>query len=511
MKPESEGTFRVHDSTRWDARLAVTTNGNNVVAHAGAATLRLTADRAGLTKALSDTLHREDFTPDHDRGRVLVDAAVMMADGGNTLRAIDVLRHHSDLLGAVASPATLCRALGEIDAACLEDLDAARARVRQRVWNLIVARHGRIPPAEVPTGDLGEQIVLRVDAHFIDATSNKELAQRLRGRFGHHPIAVFCDNTRECLAVQLRRGGAGANDADDHIRVLTRAITQIPPRWRRNLLITVDGAGATHKLLDWIVSLNRPASGEDPGMRVEYSVGWPVDAHTGRAIALLPAGDWTPMLATDGAPGIPATLDTESGPDTAGEVAEITALLPHLHTWPDEHRVFVRRVKPLRDTTPKPLTGVDQLELDLQMAAAGWRYEAFATNHNIPPTPTETGEQITAWLDGRHRVHARVEDHFRWGNDTGAKRMPSKKFAVNTAWYYVQGIAADLIAWLKLLACSGHLARAEPRTLQFQVFHTPATLTRGARRRWLNLPPDWPWSTHIQAIFNLLFALPVPT
>jgi len=88
---------------------------------------------------------------------------------------------------------------------------------------------------------------------------------------------------------------------------------------------------------------------------------------------------------------------------------------------------------------------------------------------------------------------------------------PEKKLAVNAAWYYLQGIAADLIAWLKLLGCSGHLARAEPRTLQFQVFHTPATLTRGGRRRWLNLPPDWPWSTHIQAIFDLLFALPVPT
>ena len=40
MEPKQEGTFRVHDSTRWDTRLAVTTNGNNVIAHAGAATLR---------------------------------------------------------------------------------------------------------------------------------------------------------------------------------------------------------------------------------------------------------------------------------------------------------------------------------------------------------------------------------------------------------------------------------------------------------------------------------------
>ena len=501
----------MHDSTRWSRRLTITANGDGVVAHAGAAVLRLTADRTGLTAALSHTLYRDDFTPGHDRGRVITDAAVMMAEGGNTMRAIDVLRHQEDLLGQVASPATLSRALTEIDTRRLEDIDTARAAVRARVWALISARHGRIPPALVPTGDLGDTIVLRVDAHFIDTVSRKEHAGRLRGRYGHHPIAVVCDNTGECLADQLRGGAAGANDAGDHIALLSRAIAQIPPRWRRNLLITADGAGATHKFLAWITALNRPPAGDDPGMRVEYTVGWPVDKHTGRAIALLPPQAWTAMLAADGAPGTPATLDTESGPDTVGQVAEITHLLHHLATWPPGLRVFVRRVKPLRDTTPKPLTGVDQLELDLQQHAAGWRYEAFATNHDIPPTEQETPQHITAWLDGRHRVHARVEDHFKHGNTTGAKRLPSKKFAVNAAWYRTQAIAADLIAWLQLLACTGHLTRAEPKTLQYQVFHTPATLTRGGRQRFLNFPPDWPWTTHIQAIFARLLALPNPT
>jgi len=216
------------------------------------------------------------------------------------------------------------------------------------------------------------------------------------------------------------------------------------------------------------------------------------------------------MLAADGLPGTPATLHAESGPDTVGEVAEITHLLHHLHTWPPGLRVFVRRVKPLRDTTPKPLKGVEQLELDLQHAATGWRYEAFATN-SAPTQPGEDPHQVTAWLDGRHRVHARVEDHFKHGNTTGAKRLPSTKFAVNAAWYRTQAIACDLIAWLRLLGCHGHHTRAEPKTLQYQIFHTPATLTRGGRQRSLNFPPDWPWTTHIQAIFQRLFALPIPT
>lgn len=498
------------DITGWSRRLTVTTGGKGVVCHAGAVALRLTADRTGLTTALSRALYREDFTPGHDRGRVLADAAVMMADGGNTVRGIDVLRHQPDLLGEVASPATLSRALGEVDQAALHRVDAARAAVRARVWDLIVARYGRIPPARVPNGDLGETIVLRIDAHFIDAYSRKEQAGRLRGRYGLHPMAVICDNTGECLAEQLRPGTAGANDADDHIELLTRAIAQIPEPWRRNLLITADGAGATHELLAWIASLNREPDGEDPGMRVEYSVGWPVDKHTGRAIAALPTHEWTPMLAADGAPGIPATLDTESGPDTVGEVADITTLLPHLHTWPAGQQVFARRVKPLRETTPKPLPGIEQLELDLQTRAAGWRYEAFATN-SPPAQPGEDPHEVAACLDARHRVHARVEDHFRVGNDTGADRLPSQHFAANTAWYRTQAIACDLIAWLQLLGCDGHLAHAEPATLQYTVFHTPATLTHGGRRRRLNFPPHWPWTRHIQAIFGRLLALPVPT
>jgi len=500
----------VRDVTGWSRRLTVTTAGRGVVARAGAVALRLTADRTGLTAALSRALHRDGFTPGHDRGRVLADAAVMMADGGNTVRGIDVLRQQPELLGAVASAPTLSRVLGEVDQAALERIDTARAAVRARVWQLIVARHGRIPPARVPNGDLGDTIVLRIDAHFIDVYSRKEQAGRLRGRYGLYPMAVICDNTGECLAEQLRPGTAGANDADDHIALLQRAIAQVPQPWRGNLLITIDGAGASHKLLAWITGLNREPDGDDPGMRVEYSVGWPVDAHTGRAIARLRPEQWTPMLAADGQPGTPATLDAESGPDTVGEVADITALLPHLASWPAGQQVFARRVKPLRDTIVKPLPGIDQLELDLQQQTAGWRYEAFATN-SPPAQPDEHPPEVAACLDARHRTHARVEDHFRVGNDTGADRLPSQRFAANAAWYRTQAIAGDLIAWLRLLGADPTLARAEPATLQYRIFHTPATLTRGGRKRRLNFPPHWPWTSHIKAIFGRLLAIPAPT
>ncbi len=61
--------------------------------------LRLLADRIGLTIELSKAMARRSFTPVHDRGRVLADVAVMLADGGEAIADIDVLRHQARAAG----------------------------------------------------------------------------------------------------------------------------------------------------------------------------------------------------------------------------------------------------------------------------------------------------------------------------------------------------------------------------------------------------------------------------
>jgi hypothetical protein len=54
--------------------------------------------------------------PVHDRGRVLVDLAVLSANGGEAIADVDVLRHQREVFGAVASDTTVWRALDEIGA-----------------------------------------------------------------------------------------------------------------------------------------------------------------------------------------------------------------------------------------------------------------------------------------------------------------------------------------------------------------------------------------------------------
>ena len=76
--------------------------------------LRALADRTGLTGGLSRALARRGFVPLHDRGRVLVDLAVAIADGAAVISDFAVLAGQREVLGPVASVPTVWRALEEI-------------------------------------------------------------------------------------------------------------------------------------------------------------------------------------------------------------------------------------------------------------------------------------------------------------------------------------------------------------------------------------------------------------
>ena len=87
-----------------------------MVAHAGARLLVDLADATGLAKAMSDELGslRQRQTG-HDPGRVVLDLAVMLADGGEAISDPAVLRNQSDLFGPVASDPTAWRVLAALD------------------------------------------------------------------------------------------------------------------------------------------------------------------------------------------------------------------------------------------------------------------------------------------------------------------------------------------------------------------------------------------------------------
>ncbi len=456
----------------WSTGLSFSADGTGVVAQAGNVATRLLADQVGLTGALSAAMSRRGFTPTHDRGRVLVDVAVLIAGGGQAIADIDVLRHQRQVLGSVASAPTVWRALDEVTPAAVKRIDKARAKVRAHVWSQL-ENHGGMPASKVADTDLGDVVVLDVDATLVAAHSEKEGAEvTFKKGFGYHPLGVWCDNTQESLALMLRPGNAGSNTAADHIAVLAAAIAQVPASRRRKLLIRADGAGASHELLDWLTALDAKR-----GRSVEYSVGYAVTDKVRDAITRVPKKAWKPAITAQGEPR------------EHGDVVEITGMLD-LKKWPAGMRVIVRREHPHPGA-----------QLSLFEHADGWRYQAVATN-----TPIAKGGQV-AFLEARHRAHARVEDRIRHAKDAGIGRFPSREYAINQAWALSASIAADLIAWLRLLALPAPLKACEPKALRYRFLHVPARLTHGSRRRHLRFPSSWPWASELVAVFTAIRAL----
>jgi hypothetical protein len=468
------------DSMVWSKGLDVEVSGHGVVSHAGSAATRLLAGRSGLTGALSAALSRRGFTPLHDRGRVLADLAVAVADGGTRIGEIDILRHQGELFGPVASDTTVWRTLSQCDGVALAQISKARAKVRAHVWGLVTARHGGIPPAKAAGRDLGKVTVVRPDATVVVAHSDKQQAKgTFKGTFGHHPLTAWCDSTGESLAVMLRPGNAGSNTAADHIAMIGAAIAQVPARYRRAMLFTCAGAGATHALVEHITGLSAR-----PGYQVHCSAGSDFGERVRAVLPRLPETAWTPALAADGAlrPG--------------AQVAELTGLLRHsaggdrLAGWPADMRILIRRENPHPGAQ---LTLFEQHE--------GKRYQVIVTS-------TVRGQ--IQFLEARHRTQARVEDCIRTGKSTGLGHMPSRDYQVNTAWCQAASVACDLLAWLRLLALAGGLAAAEPKTLRYKILHTAGRIARGQRRRHLKIPSSWPWAHDIADAFAQILALPPP-
>ncbi|MFG1941336.1 transposase [Nonomuraea sp. NPDC048826] len=95
----------------------------------------------------------------------------------------------------------------------------------------------------------------------------------------------------------------------------------------------------------------------------------------------------------------------------------------------------------------------------------------------------------------------------------GLRNLPSKMWNVNVGWVLTCNLAADLHAWTRLLGLHDdtELARAEPQTLRYCLWHLPARLVSHARRRMLKISVTWPWKNAFLICWQRLCALPAPT
>jgi hypothetical protein len=473
--------------TSWGHALEVTANGNGLVGHGGGILLRKLADQCGLTAALDGALTVKGASPLLSRGVVLVSAAIAIAMGATAMADIAVLGQLAPVLGRAPSASTVRRVLDLASDRVLARIALARARIRKHVWQQIEAAGG-FPWLEIAGKSLAGWLFIDMDGTLITAHSEKQgAAPTWKMGFGFHPLAGWCANTRECLDMLLRPGNAGSNTFADHKDVLDRALKQVPAKFRRRVMVRIDGAGASHELVRHLLTLSSPRR------TVLFTCGWMITASDEQAIAAVPDGAWKPCVTQDG--------DIEEDKDTA----EITHLMSRAGNWPDGLRWIARRVKPSR-RHKKNMTAYE--------TKTGWKYSVTCTN--IADTGIEgvPGSHHPQFIDVLHRDHATVEtDGVRTAKAMGLRNLPSKTWQVNKGWVLAANLAADLTAWARLLGFHDQpdLRDAEPGTLRYRVWSIPARLIRHARKRVLKISPDWPWKDAFLTCWRRLCDLPAPS
>src|SRR5215213_4321539 len=424
--PVKEGTLRVQ-ATKPRARFEVTADGDGLVGYAGAALLAKLAERLGLPAEVDRWAGRgQPSRARHWAGTVVVDLAVMLADGGDCLSDLAALRDQPELFGPVASTPTAWRVVERVatDRDGLARLRAARAHARTRAWTV-----GAHPDLEL--------LVIDADATLVLAHSDAKqgAAGTYKHSFGFHPLLAYLDRgpaPGEPLAGLLRPGNAAAGATDDLIELVDLALAQLPAAAAaaaQPVLVRCDSAGASTRLA-WHL--------RERG--IGFTLGMPIDAHLREAILAQPEPAWTPAVDADGQPR------------DGAEVCELTSWID-LHTWPDGTRVICRR----EDAHP----GAQLRFTDHD----GHRFQVFLTDQ---PDPDLAG------LELRHRQRARVEDRIRAAKATGLANLPFDRWRRNSVWLELVLAAQDLTCWAQALLLDSDLAVAEPKTLRSRLLHVAA-------------------------------------
>jgi hypothetical protein len=467
-------------------RVRVDGAGRGVVSYAGGALLTATIRASGLDRALGAALApwRKPLAI-HDPAKVVLDLAVALGLGGDCLADIALLRAEPGVYGLVASDPTVSRtidALARNAPAALRAIHAARAIAREQAWTLAGEAS---PDAGI---DAAAPLVIDVDATLVTSHSDKEgSASTYKRGWGHHPLWAFLDHgpdgTGEPLAVMLRPGNAGSNTAADHLVVIREALRQLPSarfpttgRVGRKVLVRIDGAGATHDVVDYLVARG-----------LSYSVGFTLPDNTADLLNLIPDSAWSQAYDSDG--------KVRDG----AWVAELTDLLDlGKNNWPARMRVIIRKERPHPGAQLR-ITDVD-----------GHRFTAFATN-----TPAGgPGTQLPD-LELRHRRRARCEDRIRCAKDTGLTNLPLHDLDQNRIWCAIVALACEITAWMQTLALNDHPARRwEPKRLRLRLFSIAGALATTARTTTLHLAEHAPWTQlALQALDRLktLGAVPAPS
>ncbi|MBP2376074.1 IS1380 family transposase [Paeniglutamicibacter psychrophenolicus] len=460
------------NDTRVFPAVPATLTGQSLVSHAGLNVLTSFLDATGFGALCEDRLSQ--FVPEqaiHRPGGILGPLAVMLAGGGEHVTDLDTLRDSPGLFGPTPSNATVSRFVAraaESPEAYAHGFATLTKALRSRIWEASGPRNPAILATRL------DPLIIDLDATLVNSHSEKEWAAGdFKGGFGHAPFVASLDYGRsngngEVLVAELRAGNKGANSATDHIRVLDKALDQLPDAMRdqqgelaaEKILVRTDSAGASREFLHHL---------HDRGLQFSTSYALPVPNE--RFIHWINDKTlWERVVEQDGYERRDAW------------VIDATQVIK-LKDYPPGTRLYLR-AEPLHPGAQASLFDVD-----------GHRVTAFLTN---------APRWNVAFLDARHRARGRCENRIKTLKNSGMGKLPFFGISANQLWTDLAVLAMNLVAWMPLaILPAGHDAGSwDMKRWRYRLFSIAGKIISSARRKRLLIPQSAPESPLLIALLD---------
>jgi hypothetical protein len=446
----------------------------HLVSFAGLAPVMALAERAGLSRLISDRVEikstRVRSAGVNPAGKI-TSIIAGMAVGADSIDDLDAIRSGgmTRLFGEVYACSTLGQLLREFSHGhALQLASAARAHLVG-----LVTHSNLLPGIEARAFVDIDSLLRPVYGHAKQGASygHTKIAGKQILRKGLSPLAttIGTEHGAPVIAgIRLRAGRAGSGKGA--ASMVTAAIrTARAAGAVGEVLVRGDSAYGNSCVVHACVHAD-----------ARFSVVLIKNPAVAGAIASIADDAWTPVHY----PG--AVVDPDTGELISdAEVAEVpfTAFASTKH--PVSARLIVRRVR-------------DRAKLEELFPV--WRHHPFFT---------DSTESVAA-ADITHRQHAIIETVFADLIDGPLSGMPSARFAANSAWAICAAICHNLLRAAGTLASDRH-ALARGATLRRHLITVPARLARPQRRRVLHLPAHWPWARQWTALWNTVFGTGPPT
>ena len=249
------------------------------------------------------------------------------------------------------------------------------------------------------------------------------------------------------------------------VRVFEEALAQLPAGVEK-VRLRVDTAGYEHALLRYCEESKNERFG-----KIEFAIGCDVTSEFKKAVAEVAQEDWKPIRKE-----IRGVLM-----NTGQEWAEV-CYVPNAIACRKQGLEY--RYLAIREALPQPaLPRMEkQLELPFQTMMMGrYPYKLFGTVTNMK----WDGEEVILWQRGR--CGKSEEAHSVMKEDLAGGKLPSGKFGVNAAWWWIMVLSLNLNQVMKQLVLGHRWTARRLKAIRFALINLPARVMEHARQLTIRL------------------------